>query len=284
MKKYFAPFGVLILAAVIFGCGGNNGGTSGTSGSTAGNTTGTTAGNTTGATAGSTAGTSGGSFTLSGKATVNGGSWYDGSTLPAGTDTFTLYDTLGDATTFKNVLVPLPINEGGATIIRAGSLFVQGTYSGKTAQAIDPVSGVTASVPLNSDGSLAQDIAIAGKIIVPVSKVGALSFSSGLLVDPATVQMTNNTKDVVVTYASTSVNVPSGSGSVNLSGPISFSGGGTANTQLTIGIACSNANSSCSLVFGGTTSAPAKSQTMPGQMVGSQLPFTSAQLLIGLHG
>ena len=257
---------------VIYGCGGHNGSPgAGTGGSTAGTTSGSTAG---------TTGSS--SFAMSGKAMFNGGYWLTGS-YPAGTETLTLSDSQGDITAFKNIFVPLALNGGSATIIRAGSLLFKGTYTAATAQCVN-FQGQTAPVPLNSDGTLAKDIAIDGHLIIPVSAAGALTFSNGIEIDPTASLIGNNTQDVTVTYSSDAADVPSGNGSNNLTGTIAFSGGGTANTQLALGITFISSNPSCHLTLGGTTFPPSRTIGATGQIVGSQLPFASGLIQYQITG
>lgn len=249
----------LLLALIVTACGG--GGSVSTTGTTA--TTSTTSG--------------GGAFTLSGNMVVNGGQLLSASAVTAGTQTIVLVDTRNHNATFTNVLLPLPISGFSyVTVVRAGSKLFGGTYTSRTAQCLDRHTGIQGTLPLNADGTLAQDIAIdeqASIIVLPVSSDGALTFSNGVRVSFFVSSLADNTHDVTLTANTSATNIPAGNNQNNITGTVSFSGGGTANTTGQVNYSFHNSLGTIDISCAGATPPPNKSSVITGTITGSGLPI-----------
>jgi hypothetical protein len=251
------------LASLLLGCGG--------SGGVLNNGTTTTVGG-------------GTTFVMSSSIKINGGQLLTGTTPPtaAGVYTFVLKDNVGDTTTFSNVLLPLPSTSTIYNIIRAGSKLFSGAYSSQTATIHDQA-GNQGTIPLNSDGTLAQDIATSlGQLIVlPISSDGTLTFQGGVTVSPNII-VSNNTQDIALTYSST----PSSLALGTIGGTLSFSGGGTSGTYAKVGINFEGPSSSASapnLSVEATTAPPSRSSTLVGNVTGPNLVYSNSTVTVNVN-
>jgi len=180
--------------------------------------------------------------------------------------------------------VPLAMPSDGVTIIRAGSQLFAGTYSSKTAQCVNQQTGVQASVPLNSDGTLAQDTAFDthSYLLLPVTASGGLTFTNGVQAVVNASLIANNAKDVTLTFKTPSTAVPSGSAENNIAGTLSFSGGETLNSGADLTLACSNSTQTAAMECTASTIAPNKTVAVTGLIEGSSFSASSIKYQFAL--
>lgn len=262
--------GMALTAAMMIGCGGG----------------GPAASSLTGGGSGGTGSSGGSSFAVSASMTMNGGGIpiLDGlEQIPAGTDNITLADSHGNTRTFSGVLAPVDLSSRGQfVILRKGSLIVKGAYSGTTATYVGQ--NATGTFPLNADGTLAQDTAIAhGDIVIlPVTAIGALTFQNGVTCTFNEL-ISDNSKDITLVVQTSSASVPSGGAQNSFSGQISQAPQANLPSCSYL-LAASNSaaqgtpNYSTLAVGGGLNGIGSNSASFTNTITGSALPYTTTAI------
>ena len=202
LNSQFRKQGIVlfVVGAALFGCGGGGGSSSGSSMRA----------------------------TFSGQMTMTGGDLV-GSTTSGVTQTLQVKDVNDNVTSIPAVYSPdnLSFTDTGQVVVcKAGSSLCSGHYTSQTATYINRNTGLTKAVPLNANGTLAQDTVVAGSGVIrlPIDTIGNFSFPNGIEV---TINSTFHTVQTVSLTNSASATLPSGSQpGTNVSCTTTFTGTG----------------------------------------------------------